>query len=142
MRYLLICLMALPFYSFAQDLKPSDEAAIKEVMESQRTGWNQGDIDCFMEGYWNSDELLFVGSNGVNKGWKATIERYKTSYPDKATMGELTFTYLKFRKLGPKSAYLLGKFHLKRDMGDAEGYFTLVLKKIKGQWLIISDHSS
>jgi hypothetical protein len=39
-------------------------------------------------------------------------------------------------------AILLGKFYLNREIGDASGFFTLVFKKVKGKWYIISDHTS
>jgi ketosteroid isomerase-like protein len=37
---------------------------------------------------------------------------------------------------------VIGKWHLKREAGDLSGHFTLLWKKIKGQWLIVADHSS
>ena len=37
---------------------------------------------------------------------------------------------------------MVGKWHLKRTIGDLSGHFTLILKLIKGQWMIVSDHSS
>ena len=37
-----------------------DEVAV--VMAAQMDAWNQGDLEGFMEGYWRSDSLLFVGN--------------------------------------------------------------------------------
>ena len=39
-----------------------DEVAV--VMAAQMDAWNQGDLEGFMEGYWRSDSLLFVGKSG------------------------------------------------------------------------------
>lgn len=140
---LIISLLTLSFsFSPGQSLKPREEQAIRLELQRQQDCWNKGDIDCFMTGYWNSPDLVFIGSNGVNKGWEATLQRYKKSYPDKATMGKLDFTILKIEKLGPKTAFMLGKFYLTREIGDASGHFTLIWKKINGKWLIIADHSS
>ena len=115
---------------------------IEKVLEMQTKAWNEGNIDQFMEGYWNSDSLSFVGKNGVTKGWKATTERYKKTYPDKATMGTLTFTLISKEKLGAENYLVIGKWHLQREKDDVGGHFSLVWKKIKGHWYIISDHTS
>ena len=111
-------------------------------MAMQESSWNEGDIDTFMEGYWKSDSLLFIGSSGPIYGWNATMERYKRVYSDREKMGKLTFNILEIRSLGDAHARLIGKFHLERTVGDLEGYFTLIWVKTEGKWLIISDHTS
>ncbi|MEL6676839.1 MAG: nuclear transport factor 2 family protein [Bacteroidota bacterium] len=142
-KYVLgVILLLFPLFLPAQSLSTKDEDAIQAVFAMQQDAWNRGDIDAFMEGYWKSEELVFVGSGGPKYGWQTTLERYKKSYPDRATMGQLTFEQLKIVKLGPKSAYVLGKWHLKREMGDAGGYYSLIWRKIKGKWVIVSDHTS
>jgi hypothetical protein len=40
------------------------------------------------------------------------------------------------------SAILIGRFFLKRIVGDLSGHFTLVFKKVNNKWFIISDHTS
>lgn len=111
-------------------------------METQQNAWNNGDIDGFMQGYWKSDSLLFVGSAAPVHGWQATIERYKKRYPDKAAMGILTFTILKVDVLDKTNAFMLGAWNLKREKDAPGGYFTLWFKKIKGEWVIVVDHTS
>ena len=120
----------------------SDLAAIEKVLDMQVTAWNEGNIEQFMQGYWNSDSLSFVGKNGVTKGWKATLERYKKTYPDKATMGKLTFTLISKEKLGNENYLVIGKWDLQREKDSVGGHFSLVWKKINGRWHIISDHTS
>lgn len=119
-----------------------DLVAIKNVLSVQAADWNRGDIDAYMKGYWNNDSLLFIGSNGPGYGYDNTLDRYKKAYPDKATMGHLTFSETTYKRLSDKYYYVTGKFHLDRDTNDASGYFTLLLEKINGQWYIIADHSS
>jgi ketosteroid isomerase-like protein len=42
-----------------------------------------------------------------------------------------------------KTAWILGKWQLVRPKkGDVGGYFTILMKKIKGRWLIVRDHTS
>lgn len=49
---------------------------------------------------------------------------------------------LRLQPLSSNYCYVTGKWHLERTVGNAEGYYTLLFKKIEGQWVIISDHSS
>ena len=95
-----------------------------------------------MKGYWNSPQLSFSGSTGVSRGWKAVLDRYQRSYPDKATMGHLDFSDLEIHPLGDSAAMVLGKWHLKRSSGDVGGVFTLVFQKFPDGWKIIHDHTS
>ncbi|MEO0582957.1 MAG: nuclear transport factor 2 family protein [Bacteroidota bacterium] len=142
-RFTIFLFLLLSFFSLsAQNMAPADEQAIREVMKAQEIAWTNGDIDAFMKGYWKSENLIFVGSSGVNHGWQATLDRYKKTYPDKAAMGKLTFELLKVEELGPETAFVLGKWHLAREKDELGGHFTLIWKKIEGEWVIVSDHSS
>jgi len=117
--------------------------AVKSLLYEQTKDWNKGDIDTFMEGYWKSDKLQFIGSRGVTYGWQQTLENYQKGYPDRATMGQLSFDLIDVTQQSRNVVTVTGKFHLKRDeMDDAEGHFLLIIKKIKGKWLIIADHTS
>lgn len=120
----------------------SDEAAIRKVLQDQQGAWNRGDVDAFLTGYWHSPELTFSGSSGVSRGWDGVLARYKKSYPDRAAMGQLDFSELEFRFLGPDAALVLGRWHLKRESGDAGGVFSLVWQRFPDGWKIIHDHTS
>jgi uncharacterized protein (TIGR02246 family) len=119
-----------------------DEQAIRAILARQTEQWNKGNIDGFMQGYWENDSLLFIGKRGPSYGYRAALENYKKSYPDTTAMGKLKFNILTVKPLSPDTCFVLGKWMLKRTIGDLEGHYTLLLKKIKGKWLIIADHSS
>lgn len=140
MRFILylILLMAPAAVTKAQ----SPIQSIKELMNRQTNCWNRGDIEGFMQTYWQSDSLLFIGSHGPTYGWQPTLERYKKSYPDTTAMGHLTFELLEFRPLTRELYFVVGKWQLQRSIGDVQGAFTLLIKKMKGEWKIIADHSS
>ncbi len=145
MKKVVICTLALltGFPVFSQDkLFEQDRKAIMEIFEMTEDAWNSGDIDRFMEGYWKSDKLVFVGSAGPTYGWEATRERYHASYPDRATMGKLDFEVLDIKKIDTQTVLLIGKFHLSRTIGDLSGHYTLIWQKIDGKWVIVADHSS
>lgn len=115
---------------------------IRQLMAEQTSAWNKGDITGYMQTYWQSDSLLFIGSHGPTYGWQPTLERYKKSYPDTAAMGKLDFNILEIKQLAKDLCFVVGKWHLQRTAGDMQGSFTLLVKRIKGQWKIIADHSS
>lgn len=119
-----------------------DELAVRKVLSTQSAAWNRGDKEKFMIGYWQNDSMMFIGKSGVNYGWNATLENYKKGYPDTAAMGKLQFTLLHLKQLSPEYYFVIGKWHLTRTAGNLEGHFTLLFRKINGQWQIIADHSS
>ena len=116
--------------------------SIRDIMAAQELAWNRGDLEAFMEGYWRSDSLRFIGSSGLTYGWQQTLDNYKKGYPDTDAMGQLKFTILSVEQLSKRSAYVIGKWRLARKAGDLSGHYTLLWKKIKGKWVIVADHSS
>ncbi|RMG63021.1 MAG: nuclear transport factor 2 family protein [Bacteroidetes bacterium] len=123
-------------------LRPADETAIRAAMAAQEAAWNRGDLEAFMEGYWESDSLTFTGSRGVTYGWAATLANYQRGYPDRAAMGSLHFELLRMQQLGRGHALVIGRWTLTREADSPGGYFSLVWQKIKGRWVIIADHTS
>ncbi len=146
-KYLSLSLILLSYYCFAQlnsVNKPNDpdEALILQLLNNQTEAWNRGNIETFMKTYWKSDSLMFIGKNGVTYGWANTLNNYKKNYSDTAAMGKLSFNILSVQRLSSQYFYVIGKWHLKRSMGDLSGHYTLLIKKINGEWVIIADHSS
>lgn len=137
-----VFLLAFLALSLGVKAQQADEAEIRNVLKTQAEAWNQGDIEAYMQGYWNSDSLLFVGKSGPTYGYRATLERYKKSYPDKASMGQLTFSELRVRLLSGNSAFVLGRWSLQREKDAPGGFFTLLWEKKRGHWVIVADHSS
>ena len=134
-----VFLLLLATATFAQS---ADEAAIRKVMAGQTEAWNRGDINDFMKSYWKSDSLMFIGKSGITYGYTNTLENYKKNYDGPDKMGQLFFTLLKFEKLSPEYYFVIGKWFLKRKAGDLGGIYSLLFRKIDGQWVIVADHSS
>ena len=139
MRTLLIILTSLTIMSCSKT--PSQESEILAVMDMQEQAWSDGNIDKFMQGYWKSDSLMFVGKNGIKYGWQTTLDNYKKSYPDKAAMGKLEFKVIKL-EVNNETAFMLGKWSLIRESDNPNGHFALYWKKIDGSWKITIDHTS
>ena len=144
-RYLLVFfLLGISFSQYGQSYSTDAlaESQIRMVMEIQEKAWNRGDIPSYMQGYWNSDSLLFIGRRGPTYGWSKTLTNYLKSYPNKEKMGELSFTILKIELIGKTEAFVVGKWHLQRKEDAPHGYFSLFWRKIDDEWKIVADHSS
>lgn len=121
--------------------RTADGIAVRAVLQRQEAAWNEGNIEEFMEGYWKSDSLMFIG-DPITYGWNATLERYHKSYPDREAMGTLKFTFYEFKFIGNDACLVTGKYQLKRTADDPNGMFTLLIQKIGGEWRIVYDHTS
>ncbi len=132
--------------TFAQSKDEKTKSAIQKVMQEQTAAWNAGNIEEFMQGYWNSPEMKFVSGDNVARGWQAALDRYKKSYDSKAKMGVLTFSDLEITVLSKDAAVVLGNWKLDREVGGVKdnphGKFTLVFRKFKNGWKVIHDHTS
>ena len=150
MRFLFsfVLLITTVFQALSQEKEISSSYYQKSVDEitamlhQDANYWSEGNIEAFMNSYIKSDRLLFIGSKGLTYGWEQTLQNYKKRYPSRDHTGTLTFDLLEFRQLSQELFFVVGKYNLKRNVGDASGHFSIILKKIDGQWKIIADHSS
>lgn len=140
MRSLFILLTL--FISLSCSAQNKDEQTILNTMDQQKNAWNTGNLQAFMEPYWKSDSLMFIGKSGITYGWQNTLNNYKKGYPDTTAMGKLNFTILHVKRLSVLYFSVVGKWELTRTAGNLSGHFTLLFKKIGNKWLIVSDHSS
>ena len=99
-------------------------------------------IDIFLlNSCMQSESLKFYGANGITNGWDNTLANYKKRYPSKDHFGHLEFKINDISKIGEDSYYVMGAYSLKRSIGDANGIFMIIFKKINGKWKIIADTS-
>lgn len=139
-----LLLLLISFYCFVANAETSDDKKqILNILDRQTKAWNDGNVVDFMNGYWESDSLMYIGKSGVTYGFKSTLERYKKNYPDKSTMGTLKFDIIKVNFISNDACFVVGKWHLTRpEKGDVGGHYTLLWRKMKGNWVIVADHSS
>ncbi|MES2760622.1 MAG: nuclear transport factor 2 family protein [Bacteroidota bacterium] len=140
MRYVILLILAMSTVS-ALSQKNDQIVLVTEHMNAQEKAWNNADIAGFMKYYWKSDSLKFIGSKGITYGWQKTYDNYLKGYPTKEAMGILTFTIKEVTQLSETCIYVIGQWELKKEK-PAGGYFTLLWKKINGQWVIVADHTS
>lgn len=126
----------------ARQRNPDDDSQIRAVLNDQVAAWNRGDVDAFMNGYWRSSQTLFIGANGVTRGWLAVLDRYHRNYPGRAAMGHLTFSNIEIQEDCPKAAIVIGEYHLHREHDHPSGVFTLNFRKFPEGWRITVDHTT
>ncbi len=136
---MLVCLSACA--SVGQRSSASRDS-IRELLSAQVSAWNRGDIDAFMQTYWNSEDLTFSSGGKTKRGYRATLEGYKERYPTPQRMGKLEFSDLEIRLLNDNAALVLGRWHLDRQPDAVGGNFSLVLQRLDGHWKIVHDHTS
>lgn len=119
-----------------------DEDSVRTVLTSQVIAWNNGDIDGYMRGYWNSDETIFVSGGVVVRGYNQVLSRYKKNYNSGEKMGTLLFDELDVRMITDSTAVAIGRWELTRMNDRPWGRFTLILEKKPEGWRIVHDHTS
>ena len=115
---------------------PQQQLDVIKVLLAQEAAWNRGDLNAFSEAYKDSPETLFI-TNSVNRGFAGMVDSYKRDYPTRAAMGTLGFAELEVHPLDEHFAVVIGKYHLergKKDGGNADGIFSLVLEKTEKGW--------
>ena len=142
LRGALLLLLVLAGCAAAPPAADSEATQIRAVLAGQAAAWNRGDIDGFMQGYWNSEQLRFASGDSVTYGWAAANQRYHAHYPDRAAMGALEFSDLDVELLAPDAAIVFGRWALQREHDHPHGLFTLVLRKTADGWKISRDHTS
>ncbi|MER2998218.1 YybH family protein [Pontibacter populi] len=140
------CQTANPVATNQQQTIVQDQAIaeVKQVLAEQAEHWSNGNLEGYMQGYWKSDSLLFIGKSGLTYGWQQTLDNYKRGYPDVSAMGKLTFDLKEVRPLAADNILVVGKWHLQREAakGNLEGHFSVIFQRFADGWKIVADHSS
>lgn len=139
-NFLLLLLITVTLSCTTQN-ETTDNDAILAVMKTQEKAWSNNDLEGFMQGYWKNDSLKFYGSSGITYGWEQTLANYKKGYPTKEHSGTLSFKINDISKINKGSYWVMGEYFLSRSVGDANGIFMIIFKKINGEWKIVADMS-
>jgi len=143
--YLVVALLLCPSIALSSSAKTySADEGVRGLLDAQSNAWNRGDLDEFLTGYLNSNEISFVSSSGEVRGLEALRERYQKKYgSNRETMGKLSFSDLKVQNLGSTNALCIGHWQVdKSDKSTIGGIFSLVLVRTKSGWKIMHDHTS
>ncbi len=129
--------------SIENSITQAKKSNIYKVINEQLIAWNQGDMQGYMQGYWNSDSLQFITSKGVTYGYNQVLSNYVKSYPTKEKMGNLSFENLSATFLDPleQVAQVTGKWKVQHEDKTSEGTFSLIVKFFGSEPRIIIDHT-
>ena len=122
-----------------------EELDVIKVLNAQERAWNHADLDAYLSGYKNGTDLLFVADGRVTRGFEQLINDYRHNYPNKDSMGVLTFSELEPHVLSDTFGVVLGKYHIDRPKkfgGSADGMFSLVFEKTDDGWKIVVAHTT
>ena len=114
---------------------------ITEVLENQKDSWNRGELEGYMDHYLNSANLTFHSGSSLIRGWEELNSMYQRNYSGEG-MGVLAFSEVKINVLSQDASYVIGAWEVALPDTIKKGRFTLILRKLDGEWLIIHDHSS
>ncbi len=139
---LLVCFLYPTLH--AQSAGTSEQSAVEilSIVNRQINGWNEGNIEAFMDGYRRSDSLRFASGGEVTYGWQTMLRRYRNNYPTKELMGTLSFSDVSVDVIADDAAVVFGRWKLVRSQDSPEGLFTLLFKKESETWRIVHDHTS
>ena len=118
------------------------ETTIHTLLKRQTDAWNEGKLTTFIESYLDSPQTRFASGSTVHYGTNNVLKRYQQKYPDRASMGQLSFTDLSVQALSSNFVFVFGRYILKRKGGTSTGLFTLLLKLTAEGWKISHDHTS
>jgi ketosteroid isomerase-like protein len=148
-RGLSICILALAGLCLGGSIQAGDdsEAAVRDVrgvLDQQVVDWNNGNLDGFLKGYWNSPKVVFMSGGNRFDGFTAMRDRYHRRYKAEGrSMGQLAFSELDIDPLGPEAVMARGRFRLTMPDGSKPtGLFTVIVRKFPEGWRIVHDHTS
>ena len=137
----LIVLLILASCKSTMPTATDDVTAIRAILDQQQKDWSNNDLEGFMSGYWQSDELAYFSRGKITKGWNTTLANYRRNYPTKDEIGELNFEIANITQINDDAYWVMGSYFLTRKAGDANGTFMIIFKRINGEWKIIGDSS-
>ena len=118
------------------------ESAIRNVFEESCAAWNRGDLDGYLASYWDSEKTLWISGGSLTRGKAAIAAAYKRRFSMGGPMGKLSVTELEIDVLTPDDAIAFGRWFLDLEGTISQGFFTVQLRKIEGNWLFVCDHAS
>lgn len=115
----------------------------KNLLLQQAEAWNRGELEVFVLGYRKSPQTIFMSDDEVRVGFEDMLARYEESYPDKASMGNLSFADFHFLNIDADHVMGTGTWIL--DLGKEKerwGRFGLIFRRENASWQIAVDYTT
>jgi uncharacterized protein (TIGR02246 family) len=121
----------------------SDTAeSIRARFEQAATAWNRGDLDAYLTSYWDSEETLWISRGTIIRGITAIRSTCKSLYASPETMGKFEIQDLQINVLTESDALVIGTWLLTVQEPARNGVFTVLMKRLGGEWVVVMDHTS
>lgn len=129
---LIIFLFASEHCLFAQDVKPIEvPGELRKVLDGYEKHWEAGDAEA-LAGLFTKDGFVLSRDKPPIRGRLAIAEAYADSGGSRLVLRAYDYG------MEGEQAYIIGGYAGHESWPEI-GKFTLVLKKVNGQWLIHSD---
>ena len=115
---------------------------IRARFEEETQAWNRGDLDTYLAGYWDSQETRWISRGTIIRGIDAIRATYKSFYDSPEKMGKFELKDLEIDLLTESDALVLGTWLHTIGLVVRNGVFTVHMKKIGGEWVVVTDHTS
>jgi len=131
----------------AGDSRVSDpRVALRQIcamMARSADAWNRGELDAFVADYMEGEGTTYIGSRGIVRGPAAIRAVYAPRFGPGGVRDSLSFERVEVDLLAPDLANTIAWYVLMRgDSVTARGPTSLVMRRVKGSWKIVHDHSS
>jgi uncharacterized protein (TIGR02246 family) len=106
--------------------------------------WNAHDIDGYLNGYWNSPDLLVLVDSEEYNGWQQLRDSYRLAYPNQDSMGHITPARIQIKLLKPDVALALIGWSMSfpNSKQNVVGNSMMNLERFDGAWKIVASHTS
>ena len=127
--------------------EPSPETQVATLLRMQAEAWSRGDLEAFTSVY--AEDAAFLTADGLTRGRRDVLERYRKRYPNAAAMGKLTLEVIETRVFPPgkdaAGVSVAARWRLEypgqADRKTAEGSTLIVLRRTAKSWEIVQDAS-
>ena len=115
---------------------------VRDAFEQWSTAWNKGDLEGYLASYHDAEDIRWVRDTRVVRGKTAIAEMYRSSFSAPEQMGHLTLTHMEVTPAGECDAVVFATIEYTVNDQLSTAAFTAHLRKINGEWLILSDHTA
>ena len=122
---------------------PDAEGEVRAVLKSLQEDWNRGDMQAYLDAYWDDEGLTLVFGDQVISGKSNMTRMFTTGWPDEEKMGDFATANEAVTLLGRDTAGTKGTFQHQFTDELVVGAFTHVLQRMgDGEWRIVHEHTS
>ncbi len=118
-------------------------ANVLAVVKTMREDWNGGDMQGYLDAYWNDDSLSLLFGNRVVTGKGDMTQMFTSAWPDEEKMGNYATDNVRARIATPGLAIVDGTFEHQFTDELIVGAFSQVLRRMdSGDWKVVHEHTS